>query len=309
MQHLPPPRHEQAMIDGARIHWAELGARDGSVPLVLLHGLYDCHRTWKYVAPELARDRRVLMPDLPGHGLSGRPNASYELAWYARVVTRWMASLGISQADIVGHSFGGGVAQMLLLHCPERIRQLVLVASGGLGRQVHAALRFASIPRVVETFGQRFMAIGTHLVLLTDPGFTRADVRELAAMNGAPGSARAFARTVRDVIDWRGQRRTFFDRAHQIQRLPPIAVLWGLRDKVIPVEHGRTFADSLEDVVFIPFDGCGHYLHREAPEAFVQTLRDLLEGSSLRPARLRGWHVVADRRLSTSSLFASQRRV
>ena len=131
------------------------------------------------------------------------------------------------------------------------------------------------------------MAIGTHLVLLTDPGFTHADVRELALMNAAPGSARAFARTVRDIIDWRGQRRTFFDRAHQIQHLPPIAVLWGLRDKVIPVDHGRAFADSVEYVVFVPFEGCGHYLHREAPGAFVETLREFLETPSLSPARLR----------------------
>lgn len=281
------PRHDEATIDGVRVHWAELGTESGSAPLLLLHGLYDCHRTWKHVAPELARGRRVLMPDLPGHGLSERPDASYELDWYARIIARWLEWLRLDQVDIVAHSFGGGVAQMLLLECPTRIRRLVLVASGGLGREIRALLRLASAPGVIERFGQRFMAAGTRLVLRAEGSFTEVDIRELAEMNAEPGSARAFARTVRGVIDWRGQRRAFFDRGHEIAALPPIAVLWGVRDKVIPVDHGRTFAERLDGVVFVPFERCGHYIHRENPKDFVQIVRELLEMPSLGSARLR----------------------
>lgn len=281
------PRHEHATIDGVGLHWVELGPASDGAPLVLLHGLYDCHRTWQHVAPELARDRRVIMPDLPGHGLSERPDASYELVWYARVVARWLESLDLEQVDILGHSFGGGVAQALLLECPRRIRRLVLVASGGLGREVRAVLRLASTPRVVERFGQRFMGLGTRLALLDGAGFTEAEVRELAAMNAMPGSARAFARTVRDIIGWRGQRRAFYDRAQEIMQLPPIAVLWGLRDRIIPAAHGRAFAASLEGVVFVPFDACGHYIHREEPQAFVEAVREVLDTPSLCAARLR----------------------
>ncbi len=281
------PRQNEATIEGIRVRWAELGVQPESrVPLVLLHGLYDCHLTWKHVAPELARDRRVLMPDLPGHGLSDRPDASYELGWYARVVARWLESLGIAQVDVVGHSFGGGVAQMLLLECPKRIRRLVLVASGGLGREIRALLRLASAPGVVEGLGQRFMGLGTRLALRADGCFTEVEIRELAEMNAAPGSARAFARTVRDVIDWRGQRRGFFDRAHEITPIPPIAVLWGVRDKVIPVDHGRMFAERVEGVVFVPFERCGHYVHRESPRDFVRIVRELLEMPSPRSPRL-----------------------
>lgn len=274
-------------VDGVRLHWVQLGPAGDPVPLLLLHGLYDSHRTWKHVAPELARDRRVLMPDLPGHGLSERPDASYELVWHARVVAHWLDAIGIGQVDIVGHSFGGGVAQMLLRECPERIRRLVLVASGGLGREIRAALRLASTPIIVEAFGQPFMGIGTYLALLGNPAFTREEIRELAAMNAEPGSARAFARTVRDIIDWRGQRRAFFDHAHEIARLPPIAVLWGARDTIIPIAHGRALVDSLEGVRFVTFDGCGHYLHRERPEAFVEVVREVLSAPAPREPRLR----------------------
>ena len=227
----PKARHRRARIDGVPLHWVEMGDGRGATPVVLLHGLYDSHRTWKHVDEALAHDRRVLMPDLPGHGLSGRPDASYALAWYARVVARWIAALGLEQVDVVGHSFGGGVAQMLLLECPERIRRLVLVASGGLGREIRPVLRLASVPVVVETFGQPFMGFGTRLALRAGSGFSKEDIQELAVMNGKPGSARAFARTVRDIIDWRGQRRGFFERVHEVGELPPIAVFWGDRDK------------------------------------------------------------------------------
>jgi pimeloyl-ACP methyl ester carboxylesterase len=281
------PSQAHALVDGVRLHWVELGDARGPAPLLLLHGLYDSHRTWKHVAPDLAADRRVLVPDLPGHGLSERPDASYELVWHARVVAHWLDSLGVGEVDIVGHSFGGGVAQMLLRECPERVRRLVLVASGGLGREIRAALRLASMPVVVETFGQPFMGIGTYLVLLRNPAFTKEDIRELATMNAEPGSARAFARTVRDIIDWRGQRRAFFDHAHELAQLPPLAVLWGVRDRIIPIAHGRALAESLDGVRFVPFEGCGHYVHREKPAAFVEVVRELLAAPSPCPARLR----------------------
>ena len=97
-------------------------------------------------------------------------------------------------------------------------------------------------------------------------------------MNAMGGSARAFARTVRDVVDWRGQRRTFFQRANELADLPPIAVFWGSRDKMIPVAHGKAFAESVSGVALTLFEDCGHYLHHERSAAFVQALQAFLDG-------------------------------
>jgi pimeloyl-ACP methyl ester carboxylesterase len=265
-----------------------LGERTDRPPLVLLHGLSDWYATWKQTAPRLARDRLVLVPDLPGHGLSARPDASYALSWHARVVARLLAVAAVEQADVVGHSFGGGVAQMLLLECPERIRRLALVASGGLGREVTASLRLASIPIVVERFGQSFMGTCTALALRASGGvLTREDLARLSATNAQDGSARAFARTVRDVIDWRGQRRTFFQRAAELRRLPPIAVFWGDRDRVIPFSHAAAFANAVDGVHLTRFEACGHYPHHERPDAFVRVLREYLDRPHATPARVR----------------------
>jgi pimeloyl-ACP methyl ester carboxylesterase len=281
-------RHSFVSVEEMRLHWAEIGEGNQRVPVVLLHGLNDSYLTWKRVAPALAVDRRVLMPDLPGYGLSDRPDASYELRWHAHVVVNWLEAIGLEKVDVVGHSFGGGVAQMMLLECPAKIRRLVLVAAGGLGRQVTPALRLASLPRVVELFGQHFMALGTRVALRGNrAAFSKQEIRELSAMNGMPGSARAFARTVRDVIDWRGQRRTFFQGAHELAELPPIAVCWGDRDTIVPAAHGRAFAAFVEGVVLRQFEGCGHYLHHEQPRALAQTVRDFLDDDAIPRARVR----------------------
>jgi pimeloyl-ACP methyl ester carboxylesterase len=270
-------RHRYGGIDGMRLHWAEMGDCTDAPPVVLLHGMNDSHLTWQLVAPLLAAGRRVVMPDLFGCGLSERPDASYELAWHARSIGAWLTSLGLETADFVGHSFGGGVAQMLLLERPARIRRLALVAPGGLGRDVGTWLRLAAVaPGLVERFGQPFMALGTRLALRGGP-FSEEQVAERSAMNSTDGSARAFARTAHDVINWRGQSRLFLDRAHEIEALPPIAVYWGDRDALIPSDQGAAFARAVTGVTLRPFAGCGHYLHHEQPKQFVSALCEFLD--------------------------------
>jgi hypothetical protein len=90
-----PPRamkshglHRFSHIEGVRLHWTELGESDCKPRLVLVHGLKDSYRTWKRLACPLAVDRRVLLASLPGHGLSGRLDARYELYWFAQVIAQ-----------------------------------------------------------------------------------------------------------------------------------------------------------------------------------------------------------------------------
>jgi pimeloyl-ACP methyl ester carboxylesterase len=283
--------HGRMLVEGTSLHWVELGgAGSGTAPpVVLLHGITDSHLAWNSVAPLLARDRRVLVPDLPGCGLSSRPDASYALRWHAHVIACWLEAMGLSEVDIVGHSFGGGVVQMLLLECPQRIRRIVLVASGGLGREVGFWLKLATaFPMAVEHLGQPFMSFGTRRALGHAHELSSArDVAALSDMNAEKGTARAFSRTARDVIDWRGQRRLFSQRASEVSTFPPIAVFWGDRDTLIPIAHGRAFVAATEGTRFKVFEGCGHYPFQQQPEAFVAALREFLDDPTAPPVRLR----------------------
>ncbi len=274
-----------ARIQGVDLHWAELGS---GRPMVLLHGLCDSHHTWSMVAPALARSRRVLMLDLAGHGLSTRPDASYTLEWHAGMVNAWLDRLGLEEVDLVGHSFGGGVAQWMLLEHRARIRRLALVAAGGLGREVGFALRLASLPHVVEQLGQPFMARGTHLALnAAGSAYTADEIAALSRINSIPGTARAFARSVRDVIDWRGQHRHFLDGAQQVADLPPIALFWGEEDTLIPIAHATETLSVLDGATLTRFPGCGHFPHRQAPERFVRALEAFVDAPLTPGARVR----------------------
>lgn len=274
------------------MHWAELGppaAQRSAPPVLLLHGLADAHLTWRAAAPLIARDRQVLMPDLPGCGWSSRPDASYSLDWHANVIARWVEALRLEQVDVVGHSFGGGLAQMLLLKCKPRVRRLALVASGGLGREVGPWLRLASLPGVVEYLGQPFMGFGTRQAVGDDQqGRTVDEIAELAAMNEVRGTARAFARTARDVIDVWGQRKLFYDRAREAGALPPTRLFWGDHDALIPIAHGRALVEATRGVRLETFEDCGHYLHQQQPERFARSLLAFLDDPAVPPARLLG---------------------
>jgi len=278
------PRYFRRDVGGVELNWSERGSGSN---VVVLHGLSDSERTWWPVMHELAARHRVFGLDLPGCGLSARPDANYSLDWHARVVAAWLDEVGITTCDVVGHSYGGGLAQWLLLYRASAIQRLALVAPGGLGRDVAFELRLASLPWIVERAGQPWMRVVTRLQTFLDGRSLRSDQRRrLHRMNAEPGSARAFARTVRDVIDWRGQKRFFLDRAREVDDLPAIALFWGEKDRIIPIGQGEELCAILENCKLVRFPGAGHFLHWERPRELARALLVFLDALEIPRARL-----------------------
>jgi pimeloyl-ACP methyl ester carboxylesterase len=268
-------------VMGTEIFHEEAGS---GPPVVLLHGLNDSHRTWRRILPHLALSKRVLMPDLPGCGLSARPDACYSLDWQARVMSAWLGKLGIERADLVGHSYGGGVAQYMLLVVPQRIRRLALVAAGGLGREVSFELRLAALPWVVEWLGQPFMGpVAAHALRRVGGLVDAEEARWMREVNRQPGTARAFARTVRDVLSWRGQTRHFLDRARDIRALPPVQLFWGEADRVIPHAQALKTVQMLRGATLTSFAGCGHFPQHQQPAALAAELLEFFERPAIPP--------------------------
>jgi len=294
------PSSYRQTVAGVELQWSERGT--GS-PVVVLHGLGDSERTWWPVMDELGKSHRVLGLDLPGFGASARPDVSYRLDWQARVVAAWLDQLGMTTCDLVAHSYGGGVALWLLLYRAAAIRRLALVAPGGLGRDVAIELRLASLPLIVERSGQPWMGSMTGLQTCLNGGSLPVTQRQrLRRMNSAPGTARAFARTVRDVISWRGQTRNFLDRAGEISAFPAIALFWGEKDRVIPLRHGEELCSILENCSLERFEGAGHFLHWERPRELAAALLRFLEARSVPRARWRATESRQPSRPRASSL-------
>ena len=119
----------------------------GSGPaVVLIHGMINSSRHWQGVASRLAASHRVVAPDLIGHGGSATPRGDYSLGAHAASIRDLLAAIGVDRATIVGHSLGGGVAMQFFYQFPQRTERLVLISSGGLGREVSPLLRGAALP-------------------------------------------------------------------------------------------------------------------------------------------------------------------
>ncbi len=272
---------------GTAIVWTEMGE---GPPLVLLHGLGDSHRTWRRVAPLLARHFRVIMPDMPGHGLSERPDAPYTLAWYADTLIDWMAAIGLDDAHLCGHSFGGGVAQWMILVDSSRIRKLALVAAGGLGPEVAFGLRLTATPLLGSLLTPSLMAVGTRAMMRQASGHAFQngveEIERAVWLNRAPSSGRAFHRTVVGCVDLFGQHAQTWQRIGEVAVLPPTALFWGEADAVLPVRHCREAQQRLIGAHVRTYGGCGHFLHLECASRFARDLRAFID-SGARSPRLR----------------------
>src|SRR5918998_996761 len=127
-------------LHGHRVVFRRDGVGEGPL-IVLIHGITGHSEQWEPTIPHLSSGYEVLAPDLLGHGESAKPRGDYSLGAYASGIRDLMIALGIDKGTIIGHSLGGGVAMQLAYQFPERLERLVLVSSGGLGREVHLMLR------------------------------------------------------------------------------------------------------------------------------------------------------------------------
>ena len=130
------------------LHGHELSYVDsGSGPVVLfIHGILGSQRQWAQLVDKMDDDHRVVVPDLFGHGESAKPWGTTRSARTPRPCATCSITSGSSGSRLVGHSLGGGIAMQFYYLFPDRVDRLVLVSSGGLGREVNLILRSATLP-------------------------------------------------------------------------------------------------------------------------------------------------------------------
>ena len=263
-------------IHGSEITFATAGK--GPV-LLLIHGMGGNFRNWESVVGPLARHHTVIAPDLPGHGESAAGHGDYSLGSFASVLRDLLVTLGHERATLVGHSLGGGVAMQFGYQFPEMVERLVLVSSGGLGSDVSAILRAATLPGA-GLFIQATAAVGRVVVPPLAQGLERvglrpnADVAEVVRGYGSLSDddrREAFLATVRGVIGPRGQRVNAGDRLALAENIP-VLIIWGERDPIIPASHGEDAHRHLPESRLEIFDNVGHIPQIEAPLRFVDCL-------------------------------------
>jgi pimeloyl-ACP methyl ester carboxylesterase len=267
----------ETTLHGHRVAYRLAGS---GPPIVLIHGITSSSATWESVAPALAERHTVLAPDLLGHGQSAKPRGDYSMGAFASGVRDLVVSLALGPATIVGHSLGGGVAMQFAYQFPERSQRLALVSSGGLGSDVHGFLRAATLP------GSEFVIplLASTRVLSAGRAVGRAldrlglalgtDMVEMARGHsslGDPETRAAFVQTLRASVDPTGQRVMATDRLYLAASLR-LLIIWGARDRIIPLAHGRRAHDLVQGSRLEVFEQAGHFPHLDEPEHFVSTL-------------------------------------
>jgi pimeloyl-ACP methyl ester carboxylesterase len=287
-------RLRRRTLHGHRVAYREAGR--GPV-IVLIHGITSESRTWSRVLPYLARRFTVIAPDLPGHGGSDKPRGDYSLGAHASTIRDLLVSLGHERATFVGHSLGGGVAMQLSYQFPELCERLVLVDSGGLGREVSPLLRAASLPGseyvIPLLSATRVLQAGTLAAgLLSRVGLQPAtDVREMARGQATltdPNARAAFIHTLRAVVDGGGQRVAASDRLY-LARHVPFMLVWGERDTIIPVAHARAAHRHVDGSRLEVFRRSGHFPQLDEPERFIDVLVDFVESTAPAAVDLAEW--------------------
>jgi pimeloyl-ACP methyl ester carboxylesterase len=274
-------RLRRVTLHGNRYAYRQAGAGPA---LVLIHGITSDSTTWTQVMPGLAEHFTVIAPDLLGHGGSAKPTGDYSLGAHASLVRDILQELGHDQATFVGHSLGGGVAMQIAYQFPERCERLILVDSGGLGREVSLLLRAATLPGA-----EYVLPILTNGRLL-DAG--RMVGRVMGAVGRGPGTdlretarghatladrvtREAFLRTVRSVVEPSGQRVDATDRLYLAERAPMLFV-WGQHDTLIPVSHAHSAHAQVPTSRLAVFEDSGHFPHLDEPEHFVEVLSEFI---------------------------------
>jgi pimeloyl-ACP methyl ester carboxylesterase len=230
----------------------------------------------------------VIAVDLPGHGQSDAPLAGYSPGAQASALRDVVVGLGLERISLAGHSLGGGAVMQFAYQFPQRTERLVLVSSGGLGREVTPLLRAATLPgaevvisqlaRVPRSISRSALGVLAHVPTL----MSREDAAPLADTLVTMASERhrhTFVRTARTVLDLRGQALSARGTFAALSGIP-ILIAWGTDDRAIPPEHHRRAADRLPHALTCEIADAGHFPQETTPGPLADAMLAFLVSSA-----------------------------
>ena len=263
-------------VNGMQVHIRDEGPRNDPHPIVLLHGTSDSLHTWQGWVDGLKGKRRVIRFDLPAFGLTGPdPKDDYSIENYVVFVRSVVDTLGVQSFVVAGNSLGGQIAWATALVMPKRVHQLVLVDSAGyvfVPKSVPVGFLIARLPGVHKLFEY-----------VLPRGVVQSSVRNVF---GNPGKVRPeLVDRFYDLTLREGNRKALAIRMNhvfsgdeaQIKKLRvPTLVMWGAKDRLIPVENAKRFESDIPGAQLVIFNELGHVPQEEDPVATLAELRRFL---------------------------------
>jgi pimeloyl-ACP methyl ester carboxylesterase len=278
------------LSDGARMHYVSMGRSAAALPdassaaglppandVILIHGLMDSAQSWSQNMDALAARHRVWAIDLIGFGYSSRVTApTYSLKYYARAVREFMDAQGIARASIAGHSLGGAVTLELARAFPERVSHLILIAPAtylaNLVAPVKLAARVPYVPRALMGF-----ALTSERARLRAWRDALGDPRRMNAQEALRRVRPARVKGTADALVAMMGSAWSNGLGEELSRISaPTLILWGDRDRAVPLRHGDRHARALPNAEFVILEGAGHVPHIEYPDVVNRLMVEFL---------------------------------
>jgi pimeloyl-ACP methyl ester carboxylesterase len=253
-------------------------------PAVLLHGLGATGISMLPTLADLARDHRVLAPDLPGFGESGKPVRAYDPPFYARWLAAFLDAVGVERAVVVGNSMGGRVAIEIGLTAPERVECLVLFAPSLAFKRFREATTLVRL--VAAELGAMPMVIPRPLVVaairlmfarperLPEAWYDAAADEFVRVFSSARGRMAFFSAARQIYLEEASGEHGFWERLPALSR--PALFLWGEADQLVPARFGPHVTAAVPGARSVVLEDCGHVPQFEQPARTHRLVRDFL---------------------------------
>ena len=267
-------------VNGSRIAYLDAG---GGPPVILVHGFGGSLWQWEYQQAPLATHHRIITLDLPGSGLSDKPDIAYTPDEMIAFFRGFMDALGIQKAALVGNSMGGGLVIGMAVTHPERVERVVLIS--GMPKNVREKLTGRLTRRAVETSAPVWLIrLGNWLAgrwvtedvlqeMVYDHSLLTPAVIERSYQNRQrPGLIAPLMTTARTLPLWeQGLAR----RIGEIRQ--PTLVIWGEEDEIFPPDVGRELQATIKGASFALVPKAGHIPQWEQPDVVNQLLITFLK--------------------------------
>lgn len=256
---LPPlPPLLRTTIFGTTTRYYDVGS---GPTLILIHGIGGDADDWAFCLDALASSHRVIALDLLGFGRSDKPLIDYTIAGFVELLERFLRTLNIARATLVGHSLGGWIAATFALQSPQALHKLVLVDAAGVWGDTTALpvdLHVSTLAHMRDIFQHLFY----------DKRFATDALIEMAYRQHLQ---RNDGYTIQSVLQHlRGGREHLDERIGQLSL--PTLIIWGEQDEMIPLAIGRRIHQLVPASKLEVIPHCGHLPNLEKPSELVRCL-------------------------------------
>ncbi len=259
-------------IQGISVHYRDEGNQNDSIPLVLIHGTSSSLHTWDSIVPAIVAKKRIIRLDLPAFGLTGpHPQRDYSIDFYNQFIDAFLNAIGVQQYIIAGNSLGGSIAWNQVLRYPNKVKQLILINSGGYPKKNekgNIGFKLASMP-----------VVGDVLLNFTPRGIIRKSVEDV--YSDKTKVSEDLVNRYYDLLLRKGNRQATLDifkqrksgGSEKIKNIQtPTLIIWGEDDQLIDVSNAHLFQKDIQNSQLLIIPKTGHVPMEENPNPVINTI-------------------------------------